>query len=116
MKRVLVLVLALAAVGAAKSVVLTLDAPCNNVCGLGWEDGKLWAVDEVSDMVYQLDPTNGDILSSFDASISSSYDATGLAVENGYVYVGAWNGYTSAYVYKFNESGGYLGATYMCGG
>lgn len=116
MKKVLAVVLALAAVGAAKSVVLTLDAPCDDVSGLGWEDGRLWAVDEVTDMVYQLDPTNGDVLSSFDASISSSYDATGLAVENGYVYVGAWNGYTNAYVYKFNESGGYLGAVYMCGG
>lgn len=100
----------------AKSVVLTLNAPSGDIAGLGWDGGDLWAVDAINKNVYRLDPSSGDIIASFPTAVSSGYEATGLAVENDYVYVSSWNNGTNAYVYKYDCAGSYLGSVYMCGG
>jgi outer membrane protein assembly factor BamB len=94
----------------------TIDAPAGLVSGLAWEDGNLWAVDQNLDKVYEMDPSTGDVISSFDISIYSTQHPTGLAVENGIVYVGTWSGGTTGYVYKYDLQGGYLGVVSMCGG
>lgn len=104
------------ALASAKSVVLTLDAPSGNIAGLGWDSGDLWAVDALTKTVYRLDPSSGEIIDSFPTAVASGYEATGLAVENGYVYIGSWDNGTNAYVYKYSYTGSYLGAVYMCGG
>ncbi len=94
----------------------TFDAPAGMVTGLGWEDGSLWAVDSNLDRVYELDPGSGEVIGSFDMSPYSGQYPTGLAVENGIVYVGTWNGGTTGYVYKYDTEGDYLGVVSMCGG
>ncbi|OPL20122.1 MAG: hypothetical protein AVO35_01325 [Candidatus Aegiribacteria sp. MLS_C] len=116
MRRSLFAVLLLAALAPARSIVETFDSPAGDISGLGWESGTLWALDAVNKMVYAMDPSSGQVTGSFTAAIATGYYGTGLAVENGYVYVGAWNNATNGYVYKYDTSGGYLGAVGMCGG
>jgi hypothetical protein len=116
MKRALALLVMLSIMVSAKSIVATFDAPSGDIAGLGWESGSLWAVDAMLKTVYEIDPSSGDVISSFQAAVATGFEATGLAVENGYVYVGSWNNSTSGYVYKYDCSGSYLGAVSMCGG
>ncbi|MCD4701036.1 MAG: hypothetical protein K8S24_04175 [Candidatus Aegiribacteria sp.] len=116
MRIALTLTIALFAIAPAKSIVQTFNSPTGDIAGLGWEDGALWAVDAFTKEVFKIDPGSGNVLDSFTTIISSSYEATGLAVENDYVYVGAWDNGTNGYVYKYSYSGTYLGAVSMCGG
>ncbi len=102
----------------ANSVVLTLDAPDTNISGLAWGDGKLWAVDEVTDYVYSIDPVSGSVQSSFYVAHSSTYFPTGLAYSeySNLVCVGLWNNSTTGYVYKYTPEGVFSGSVAMCGG
>lgn len=112
---ILALVLAMT-VAAGKSVVDTFAAPAGDISGLGWENGELWALDAFNKAVYIIDPTSGNVLDSFSVNISTGYEGTGLAVENGTVFVGAWDNGTNGYVYKYDLSGNYISAHSMCGG
>jgi len=116
MRTVIALAMVLFALASAKSVVNTFDAPAGDISGLGWDSGSLWAVDAMEKTVYRIDPSSGVVTSSFPTAVMSGYEATGLAVENSYVYVGAWDNGTNGYVYKYDFSGTYLGAVNMCGG
>ncbi len=117
MKVAITFVIVLFSITPAKSVIQTLDSPSGDVAGLGWEDGNLWAIDAFTNEVFKIDPVSGDVLTNFTANnVATGYDATGLAVENNYVYIGAWNNATNGYVYKYDCSGIYLGAVSMCGG
>ncbi|MBD3278810.1 MAG: hypothetical protein GF388_10970 [Candidatus Aegiribacteria sp.] len=112
-----ILVLALTiALAAGKSVVDSFDAPDGDISGLGWENGELWGLDAFNKVVYRIDPTSGNVIDSFSVGISSSYEGTGLAVENGTVFVGAWDNGSNVYVYKYDTSGNYIAAYSMCGG
>ncbi len=116
MKITVMVVLSIFALAGAKSVVKTFDAPSGDISGLGWNDDILWAVDALNKKVYKIDPSSGDVTGFFTISVAAGYQATGLAVQNGYVYIGAWNNKKDAYVYKYNCSGSYLGSVNMCGG
>ena len=118
MKKLLIVLLVLSALVSAKSIVLTLDAPDTNISGLAWGDGKLWAVDEVTDYVYSVNPATGNVESSFYVSHSSAYFPTGLAYSETHnlVLVGLWNNSTTGYVYKYTPTGTFSGSVDMCGG
>jgi hypothetical protein len=116
MKTASVIAIVLFTLAPAKSVIQSFSAPAGIISGLGWENGILWAVDTSAETVYMIDPSSGSVTDSFAVNISSGYYATGLAVENDYVYVGAWDNGTNAYVYKYDYSGNYQGSVYMCGG
>ncbi len=96
----------------------TIEAPGNEVTGLAWSDGYLWAVDNSTSSVYRLSPHTGDMIDSFVMAYSGSVSTTGLAVSDlhGLVLVGLWNGSTTGYVYKYTLTGGYCGSVDMCGG
>lgn len=94
----------------AATVLNSFDAPDTGISGLAWGDGHLWAVDGTTQYVYQLDPTDGEVISSFYITDqTSSYDpvATGLAWGGSVIYVPMT--YASSYgkVYRYNESGVY---------
>lgn len=96
----------------------TLRSPGENVTGLAWGGGTLWAVDAATETVFRLDPVSGDVLHSFPTGIPSSYDSHGLAysTEHNMVILGAWDGGRNGYVYRFTPSGEFLGSQSMCGG
>jgi len=118
MRRTALLLVAVTALAAAKSIVLTLDAPDGSISGLAWGGGNLWAVDEVSDTVYELDPNSGTVLSSFGLTNPAYIFPTGLAYSETYsmILVGFWDSGTNGYVYKYSFTGGFLGSVTMCGG
>jgi hypothetical protein len=118
MRRSVVLLFALVALVAAKSIVLTLTAPDGGISGLAWGGGNLWAVDEVSDTVYELDPNSGAVISSFGLTNPSTIFPTGLAYSEtqNMILVGFWDNGTNGYVYKYTYTGGFLGSVTMCGG
>ena len=113
---VLVAIAILPALAFGQAVLDEIDAPDGNITGLTWHDGYLWAVDQTSDYVYQLDPTNGDVVSSFSCTPPYGFFPTGLAYGQNLVYVGMWNNGTSGYVYKYTAGGSYVGSVSMCGG
>jgi hypothetical protein len=113
---VLVAIAILPALAFGQAVLDEFDAPGANITGLAWYDGYLWAVDQVSDYVYQVDPTTGDVVSSFMCTPPSGFYPTGLAYGQNLVYVGMWNSGTSGYVYKYTPGGSFSGSVNMCGG
>lgn len=96
----------------------TLPSPGENVTGLAWGGGTLWAVDAATETVFRLDPVSGDVLHSFSTGVPSSCGSQGLAYssEHNVVLLGAWDGGRNGYVYRFTPSGEYLGSQSMCGG
>jgi len=92
----------------AATVLNSFDAPDTGISGLAWGNGHLWAVDGTTQYVYQLDPTDGEVLSSFyitDQTPSYNPVPSGLAWGGSVIY--APMTYASSYgkVYKYDESG-----------
>ena len=116
MRIAIILTIILFVIAPAKSIVQTFDSPAGDISGLGWGGGNLWATDAFTKEIYKIDPGSGDVLDSFTTIITTTFEATGLAVENDIVYIGAWNNSTDAYVYKYSYSGTLTGAVNMCGG
>ena len=117
MRRVMVVLLVIAAIASAKAIVRTLDAPDTNISGLAWGDGSLWALDAVTDSVFELDPETGEILSSFHFQHTTNIVPTGLAYSETQNMVLCGGQYqTTGYVFKYTPTGTYLGVVDMCGG
>jgi len=105
----LILLLALVpAVALGASVVKTIDAPDTGISGLAWGAGSLWAADGGTGNIYELDPSDGTVLSSFYCNTGTP---SGLAYMGGNLHaLNAESGTYYGYVYKYSESGGYQGA------
>ena len=117
MKRALIVVMLLAALVSAKSIVLTLDAPDTNISGLAWGNNALWALDATTRFVHQVNPTTGAIISTFYFNYTESMNPTGLAYSEtlNRVLPGGWLG-TNGYVYQYKPDGTFITKTSMCGG
>ncbi len=113
MKTAFAAVLLICALGPADPVVdRTLAAPDGDITGLGFGEGSLWAVDNVSETVYRLDPVTGSVEDSWVCTQTGSRIATGLTFASNAVYVAAATGssYSDPYCYRYSTSGGYLGS------
>ncbi|MFO7627326.1 MAG: hypothetical protein R6V62_08720 [Candidatus Fermentibacteraceae bacterium] len=117
MKRALILVMLLAALVSAKSIVLTLDAPDTNISGLAWGNDALWALDATTRFVHQVNPATGAIISTFYFNYTESMTPTGLAYSEtlNRVIPAGWLG-TNGYVYQYTPDGTFITKTSMCGG
>jgi len=116
MRKYLFALLMIPALTLGQGVIETIDAPDTNISGLGWGNGHLWAVDETTDYVYEVNPETGDVISSFYCEHDASFHPTGLSFGQDIVYVALWNGGTSAYVYKYQVDGTFISSIYLCGG
>ncbi len=96
----------------------TIVSPGDEISGLAWGAGLLWAVDASSNMVFSIDTSTGDIVDSFSVSHSANLRATGLAFSEEYnvLLVGFWDYGTNGYVYQYTLDGLNKGSTRMCGG
>jgi outer membrane protein assembly factor BamB len=104
MRLVLPLLLLVAAVSiAAPAVVNSFSCP-SGVLGLAYAQGSLYAVTG-SQVVYELDPATGAVLSQFSTTQVSSPNGLGYAGSLLYVTNGTSN------VYKYTLTGTYSGAT-----
>ena len=89
-------------------IVATIDAPDTNISGLGFGNGSLWAVDEVTEFAYEIDPTTGSVETSWYCS-NGTKKPSGLAFENNTIFIimGLTPNFTSCYCYTYNTSGDY---------
>lgn len=117
MRKILLLLFVAAAAASAKGIISTVDAPDTNITGLAWGNGSLWAIDAVTDYVYEINPETGDVISSFYFDHVTTIVPTGLAYSESQntVYCGGWYG-TTGYVFKYTPTGTYQGMVDMCGG
>ncbi len=106
--RALLLLALVPAIAFGASVVKTIDAPDSGIAGLAWGSGSLWASDGGTGNVYELDPADGTVLSSF---YCDNGTPGGLAHMSGDLHVlNSESGTYVGYVYKYSEGGSYQGA------
>lgn len=92
------------------TVLETFDAPDTGITALAWGDGVLWAADGTTQYVYEIDPSNGSVLSSFYAmDQTSTYNpvAGGLAYGNGTIYLCMYYASNYGKMYEYDTSGTY---------
>jgi len=108
-----ILILPVAAVAAG--IVSTIDAPDNDIIGLAWQDGHLWAVDRMSEWAYELDPGDGSVLFSFYPEHSATYNPYGLACGNDTLFINYGKAVAGGVPRMYDTStGGYLGMVEFC--
>jgi hypothetical protein len=111
-------VIMLLAVCAARgaSIVHTIPAPGDGVLGLGWEaSGSLWAVDNASDWVFELDPATGNVLFSFYPDYSAAYNIYGLACSSDTLFINFGKATGGGMFSMYDcDTGAYLGNVALC--
>jgi len=53
-------------------VVDSFDSPSNNPEGLAWGDGYLWLSDPYEDKIYKINPSNGNVVKTYNTPIAIS--------------------------------------------
>jgi len=104
----LLLFLPILAFGA--DIVGTFDAPDTGITGLAYGDGSLWAVDGTTQYVYEINPSNGAVISSFyitDQTPTYNPVPGGLAYVNGSVFVGMYSGTQYGSFYEYSPTGSF---------
>ena len=111
MKLVLLCVCTCALLAWADEVTGSFTMPSDDITGLAWGNGYLWAVDTETHILYQLNPTSGDVINSFSVAVAGGHVITGLAFYNDILYVAEdYPGSTnSAYIYKYSSTGVFQG-------
>ncbi len=99
-------------------IISTIVSPGDEISGLAWGAGLLWAVDVSSGMVFSINTSTGDTVDSFPLSHSRNLGITGLAFseEHNVLLVGFWDYGTNGYVYQYTQDCLNKGSTRMCGG
>lgn len=72
--------------GQSQEILKQFQAPGSESRGLAWDGQSLWCADVSDAKVYQLDPEDGQILSSFDYSMDQGYGGLGWGLD-GYIWV-----------------------------
>lgn len=112
MKLLILLILVFPALILGASVVNSFDAPDTGICALAWDGSDLWAIDGITQNVYQLDPSDGTAISSFYITDqTSTYDPVpgGATYLGGSLYVAMHSSTSYGKVYEYNPSGTYQG-------
>ena len=76
------------AVEAADGVILQFPSPDTYSGGLAWDGLALWNSGIFTRMIYQLDPSDGTVLSSYDSGIEG---LRGLTFGDDHLWVSSWN-------------------------
>ncbi|UCE20049.1 MAG: hypothetical protein JSV84_06820 [Gemmatimonadota bacterium] len=69
-----------------QEILKQLQAPGSEPRGLTWDGHSLWCADASAQRVYQIDPDDGQIISSFDYSMDFQYGGLGWSPE-GYLWI-----------------------------
>lgn len=94
------------------SVVNSFDAPDTGISALAWDGTSLWAVDGTTQYAYELDPSDGSVLSSFYIEDNSTtYDPVpgGATFHGSTLYISMYYSTNYGKVYRYDTSGNYLG-------
>ncbi len=112
MKVVFLLLFSVFFLAIAGDVVASFDLPADDITGLAFGNGSLWAVDSDSHTLYEVDPSDGTVLSQFNVAVAGGHEITGLAFYNNILYIGENypGGTSSGFVYKYTPAGVFLGS------
>ena len=92
----------------AATVVETFDAPDTGITGLAYGDGSLWAVDGTTQYIYEIDPADGSVESSFyvtDQTATYNPVPGGLAYGNGNIFVPMYSTTQYGKFYRYDTTG-----------
>lgn len=112
MRRMALILLLLPALVLGATVVSSFDAPDTGITGLAWDGTSLWAVDGTTQYVYQLNPANGDVISSFlitDQTPSYNPVPGGLVYHGSTLYVAMHYAGSYGNIYRYDASGMLIG-------
>ncbi len=87
-------------------IIYSFDSPGYEPYGLAWDGNYLWHVDSREHKIYKIDPSNGNVISSFNSPGLDRYP-TGLTYDGSYLWVANLGtiGYYNR-IYKINPSNG----------
>jgi len=108
MKLIAFAVLLIPSLAFSATVVNSFDAPDTGITGLAWDGTNLWAVDGTTQYVYQLDPSDGGVISSFyitDQTPSYNPVPGGLVYLGSSLYVAMHYSTSYGYMYQYNSAG-----------
>ncbi|MDK2981529.1 MAG: hypothetical protein PWQ55_1876 [Chloroflexota bacterium] len=86
-------------------ILTHFQGPGSQIWGLTFDGKHLWALDFAERMIYEIDPANGQTLSSF-PSPDPDNGCKGLTWDGEYLYVAGW---ASNFVYVMDRSGDLVG-------
>lgn len=113
MKVILFLTLIVPALALGASVVNSFDAPDTGISALAWDGSSLWTVDGTTQNVYELDPSDGTVLSSFYIMDQTpTYDPVpgGATFLGSTLYVTMYYSNSYGKIYKYGSDGTYQGS------
>ncbi len=86
-------------------IVKTFDAPAEGINGLAYSGSFLYVSTGTTDEIFKLDPKNGNVISSWQKSLSKRMHFSGLGFAGDLLYVGACESSGEyGYFYKYNQS------------
>ena len=94
----------------AQEITDSFPSPGGEPRGLTWDGEHLWCADAVADSVYQLDISNGSVISSFPFSIDPSYGGITWS-EDSNIWIA--NG---SLIYEVNPENGEVIYSFTCPG
>ena len=68
--------------GFGQEIVKEFNAPGPEVRGLAWDGQYLWCAEPYSGKIYQLDPSDGQVISSIDFSLDHLYGGLGWGLDD----------------------------------
>jgi hypothetical protein len=98
----------------SQEILKQIQAPGSEARGLAWDGQSLWCADASADKIYQLDPDDGHILSSFNITLDYQYGGLGWSPD-GYLWVTDLRDGTSAFL-KIDPSNGGVVSSFHCPG
>ena len=108
------LILIFSGAGYGQEILKELNAPGNDVRGLAWDGQYLWCAEIQSGKVYQLDPSDGGIISFFNFTMDYQYGGLGWGVDD-YIWLSDYrNG--QSWFYKLDPATGGQISSFHCPG
>lgn len=96
-----------------QEILKQFDAPGPDARGLAWDGQYLWCADVFSGTVYQVDPTNGQVVSSFEFNID--YQFGGLAwSSDGHIWITDFR--NQSWFFKVNPTTREVVSSFHCPG
>jgi len=105
MSKALLAIFLCLSIASAQVLLGSIEAPGDNISGLAYGNGSLWAIDCVSNCMYVVDPVTGDIRFSWQVEPASGLSLTGCGFGNNTVYVSM----DYSWVFMYSVTGMYLG-------
>ena len=99
--------------GSCQEILRQFNAPGPEARGLAWDGQYLWCADSYNGKVYQLDPNDGSIISSFNFSIDYSYGGLAWSPDNT-IWITSYSGGST--FYKVNPATGAVISSFHCPG